>query len=120
LEMLNGLIGAGIDLEHQGVHTLKAVELANEHMPELTHLFSPEPVMGIRKSLNPSVEIEALKMSFQEHCDRAQRFLDKYPDDSLKIQAILAYYVWLSKTEPYALYVMPALLMFSQLAEVIK
>ena len=80
-------------------------------MPEITQLLSPEPVMGIYQSLNTSVDIAELKTSFQEHCDRAQRFLDKYPDDMLKIEAILAYYLWISKIEPYALYVMPTMLM---------
>ena len=120
LEMLHGLTNAGIDLENQTDSTLKTVELANQHMSEIAHLLSSEPVIGIWKSLSTSVDIAALKRSFLEHCDRAQQFLDKYPEDKLKIEAILIYYLWLSKTEPYALYVMPTLLLVSQLSAVIK
>lgn len=120
LEMLNGLIGAGIDLEHQTSKTENTIALANQYMPELIPFLSPEPVMGIRKSLSTPMTTEALKTSFQEHCERAQRFLDKYPEDNQKIQAMLAYYAWLSKTEPYALYVLPAMVMLSQLTAVLK
>jgi len=120
LDVLNVLIEAGIDLEHQTSQVESAVVLANQHMPEFTHLLSPEPVTGILKSLSKPLDSEAMKKNLQEHSQRAQRFLNKYPDDTQKIQAMLAYYAWLSKAEPYALYVMPALVMLSQLTEVIN
>src|SRR5204863_2366508 len=70
LELLNGLIAAGIDLHHKTDHQQNAFMLAKVHLPEMAVMLNDEPVLGLRRSLVAPTTLEACEISFQAHCER--------------------------------------------------
>lgn len=120
LPLLNGLIKAGIDLNHVNAKQENAASLAKIHMPHIMHLFTYDPIMGLANSLNQQNNLDDKNVGFLAHYGKAQKYLDKYPSDGQKIEAMMIYYYLLSEMDPYALYTFPIMLMLNQLNDILK
>ncbi len=117
LELFNVLKKAGIDVNHENANHETTLSLAKTHIPKLAYILNDEPILGIREVLKTS-DGDAIA-AFDAECSRTQRYLDKYPEPVQKIEAMLSYYLRLSRVEPYALYVFPMMIMLTHLKEII-
>ncbi len=117
LELFNVLKRAGIDINHENANHETTSTLAKTHIPKLAYILHDEPILGIREFLKTS-DGDAIA-AFDAECNRTQRYLDKYPEPVQKIEAMLSYYLRLSRVEPYALYVFPMMIMLTHLKEII-
>ncbi len=117
LELFNVLKKAGIDINHENANHETTSTLAKTQIPKLAYILHDEPILGIREFLKTS-DGDTIA-AFDAECSRTQRYLDKYPEPIQKIEAMLSYYLWLSRVEPYALYVFPMMIMLTHLKEII-
>ncbi len=117
LELFNVLKKAGIDINHENANHETTSTLAKTQIPKLAYILNDEPILGIREVLKTS-DGDTIA-AFDAECSRTQRYLDKYPEPIQKIEAMLSYYLWLSRVEPYALYVFPMMIMLTHLKEII-
>ena len=115
IELFTVLKKAGIDVNHENANKESTLFLAQTHTPEFAHFLKEDPILGLQESLKNPTTLEDCRKRFREEFDRAQRYLDKYPDNIQKILAMLAYYSYIGKVELSAFYVFPTMYMFTRI-----